>query len=35
MSLHPIDLAIIVVYLVGVAMVGVAVRRRATKKLDS
>jgi SSS family solute:Na+ symporter len=35
MSLHPVDLAIIVVYLVLVAMVGVVVRRRATKKLDA
>jgi len=35
MSLHPIDLAIIVVYLLGVAMIGVVVRKRATKKLDS
>ena len=35
MSLHPIDLAIIVVYLLCVAMIGVVVRKRATKKLDS
>jgi len=35
MSLHPIDLGIIVVYLLAVAMIGVVVRRRATKKLDS
>jgi Na+/proline symporter len=35
MSLHPIDLGIIVVYLLAVAMIGVIVRRRATKKLDS
>ena len=35
MNLHPLDLGIIAVYLVAVAMVGVLVRRRATKKLDS
>jgi SSS family solute:Na+ symporter len=35
MNLHPVDLGIIAVYLVGVAMVGVIVRKRATKKLDS
>jgi SSS family solute:Na+ symporter len=35
MKLSPLDLVIILVYLVGVAMVGVIVRRRATKKLDS
>ncbi|HVP91184.1 MAG TPA: hypothetical protein VMS75_08220 [Terriglobales bacterium] len=35
MTLHPIDLAIIVVYLAAVAMIGVVVRKRATKKLDS
>ncbi|MBP7706217.1 MAG: hypothetical protein KA243_03125 [Candidatus Aminicenantes bacterium] len=35
MNLHPLDLAIIAVYLAAVAMVGVLVRRRATKKLDS
>jgi len=35
MSLHPIDLAIIAVYLILMAMVGLLVRRRATKKLDS
>jgi Na+/proline symporter len=35
MSLHPIDLAIIVVYLLAVAMIGVVVRKQATKKLDS
>jgi len=35
MNLHPLDLAIIAAYLVAVAMVGVVVRKRATKKLDS
>jgi len=35
MNLHPLDLVIIAVYLAGVAMVGVVVRKRATKKLDS
>jgi solute:Na+ symporter, SSS family len=35
MSLHPVDLAIIVVYLVLVASIGIAVKKRATKKLDS
>src|SRR5512137_1827074 len=35
MNLHPIDLVIIAVYLVAVAMVGVVVRKRATKKLAS
>jgi len=35
MKLSSVDLAIIVVYLVAVAMIGVVVRRRATKKLDS
>ncbi len=35
MSLAPVDLAIIAVYLVLVAMIGVVVRRQATKKLDS
>jgi len=35
MKLSSVDLAIIVVYLVAVAMIGVIVRRRATKKLDS
>ncbi len=35
MNLHPIDLVIIGVYLFAVAMVGVVVRKRATKKLDS
>ena len=35
MSLHPIDLAIIVVYLFAVALVGVVVRKQASKKLDS
>ena len=35
MNLHPLDLVIIAVYLLGVAMVGVLVRKRATKKLDS
>lgn len=35
MNLHWVDLVIIFVYLAAVAMVGVAVKRRATKKLDS
>lgn len=35
MSLHPIDIVIIGVYLVLVALVGVIIRKRATKKLDS
>ena len=35
MNLHPLDLVIIGVYLLGVAMVGVVIRKRATKKLDS
>jgi len=35
MSLRPVDLVIIVVYLVVVAMIGVVVRKQATKKLDS
>jgi Na+/proline symporter len=35
MSLHPVDLVIIVAYLVVVAMIGVVVRKQATKKLDS
>jgi SSS family solute:Na+ symporter len=35
MNLHPVDLVIIAVYLVAVALVGVVVRKRATKKLDS
>jgi Na+/proline symporter len=35
MSLHWIDLIIIAVYLFLVAMIGVVVRKRATKKLDS
>ncbi len=35
MSLHPVDLGIIVVYLLAVAMIGVVVRKQATKKLDS
>jgi SSS family solute:Na+ symporter len=35
MNLHPVDLAIIVVYLLGVVMIGFVVRKRATKKLDS
>jgi Na+/proline symporter len=35
MNLHPVDLVIIAVYLVAVAMVGVVVRKQATKKLDS
>jgi SSS family solute:Na+ symporter len=35
MSLHPVDLAIIGVYLVLMAMMGFALKSRATKKLDS
>jgi len=35
MSLHWIDLIIIAVYLFLVAMIGVVIRKRATKKLDS
>src|SRR5512139_649080 len=35
MNLHPLDLVIIGVYLFAVAMVGVVVRKQATKKLDS
>jgi SSS family solute:Na+ symporter len=35
MTLHPVDLGIIVVYLFAVAMIGVLVRKQATKKLDS
>jgi len=35
MSLHPIDLAIIVVYLVIVAGIGIAVKKRASRRLDS
>jgi len=35
MKLSPVDLVIIAVYLLAVAMIGVVVRRRATKKLDS
>jgi SSS family solute:Na+ symporter len=35
MSLHPVDLAIIGVYLFLMALVGFAVRRRATRKIDS
>jgi len=35
MSLHPVDIAIIGAYLVLVALVGVVIRKRATKKLDS
>ena len=35
MALSPIDLLIIAVYLVLVAMVGVVVRKQATKKLES
>jgi SSS family solute:Na+ symporter len=34
-NLHPVDLAIIAAYLVAVALVGVIIRKRATKKLDS
>src|SRR5512136_2304671 len=35
MNLAPLDLVIIAVYLFAVAMVGVVVRKQATKKLDS
>jgi SSS family solute:Na+ symporter len=35
MKLSPVDLFIIAFYLAGVALVGIIVRRRATKKLDS
>ncbi len=35
MSLHPVDLAIIVVYLVIVAAIGISVKKRASRKLDS
>jgi hypothetical protein len=35
MKHHPIDLLIIVVYLAAVAAIGIAVKKRATKKLDS
>ncbi len=35
MSLHPVDLAIIVVYLAVVAAIGISVRKQAAKKLDS
>ncbi len=35
MSLHWVDLVIIVVYLVTVAMIGFIVKKKATKKLDS
>jgi Na+/proline symporter len=35
MSLHWVDLVIIVVYLVAVAMIGFIVKKKATKKLDS
>jgi len=35
MSLHPVDLAIIFLYLVFMAMVGFIIKNRATKKLDS
>ncbi len=35
MNLHPVDLAIVAVYLAAVALVGVVLRRRATRKLDS
>jgi solute:Na+ symporter, SSS family len=34
-SLHPVDLAVIAVYLVAVALVGFVIRKRATKRLDS
>ena len=35
MNLHPVDVAIVAVYLAAVALVGVVLRRRATRKLDS
>lgn len=35
MSLAPLDLAIVALYLAAVALIGVVIRRRATKKLDS
>ncbi len=35
MSLHPVDLAIIASYLALMAMVGIIVRNRATRKIDS
>jgi SSS family solute:Na+ symporter len=35
MSLHPVDLLIIAAYLAFVAMIGVVIRKRATRKLDS
>jgi SSS family solute:Na+ symporter len=35
MNLHPIDLAIIAIYLIAVGSVGFLVKRRATKRLDS
>ena len=35
MSLHPLDLLIIGVYLAGVAAIGFLVKKRATKKLDA
>jgi Na+/proline symporter len=35
MNLHWVDLVIIVVYLVAVSMIGVVVKKQATKKLDS
>ncbi len=35
MTLHPVDLAIIAIYLIAMSLVGVAVRKQATKKLDS
>ncbi len=35
MKLPPVDLAIIGTYLLAVALIGVAVRKRATKRLDS
>lgn len=35
MSLHPVDIVIIGAYLVLVALIGVVIRKRATKKLDS
>jgi SSS family solute:Na+ symporter len=35
LGLHPVDLAIIAVYLVLMAMVGIVIKNRATRKLDS
>src|SRR5512146_2867414 len=35
MKLHPLDIAIIVVYLLGVSLIGVLLRRRASANLNS